>query len=194
MTGYEAAELSLIDHLFHWCFQHWLTILTGALLLYSGLPWLVPLLLANGYTDAGNLLFALYGPLCHQSPSSSYFWLGHQVAYCHRDTAIYTTLLAMSLLYALLRPVIGSRPLAWRWFLLFLVPLILDGGTHLLDTLIPTLNLRDPNDAVGSLNWLLRTVTGMLAGIGFVLAIYPRLDRDLRGIGIPDEFDQPPYR
>ncbi|NJL04199.1 MAG: hypothetical protein HC911_04645 [Chloroflexaceae bacterium] len=80
------------------------------------------------------------------------------------------------------------------WLLLLLIPLALDGGTHMLGTLIPTLNLRAPNDAVGALNWWLRTVTGALAAVGFVLTIYPRLDRDLRGIGIPDEFDRLPYR
>ncbi len=189
MTGYEAAELSLLDHFFYWCFEHWLTILNACLLLYSGLPWLAPWLLANGYSDAGNLIFALYSPLCHQAAGSSYFWLGHQVAYCHRDTALYTTLLAAGLIYVLVRSWLVPRPLAWRWVVLLMLPMMLDAGTHMLGNLLPGLHLRDPNDAVWSFNWWLRTITGTLAALALVLAVYPRVDRDLRGVGNCDEYD-----
>lgn len=176
-------ELSPLDHFFHWCFQHWLTLVNILVLLYSGLPWLAPWLIANGYTQPGELLFMLYTPLCHQGAGSSFFFLGEQVAYCHRDAAIYTSLLLVGLVYSQVRRWLVAHPLPWRWFLLLLLPTVLDAGTHMLGNLLPHLNLRDPNDALWSFNWWMRMITGVLLALGVLLAVYPRIDRDLRGVG-----------
>ena len=56
--------------------------------------------------------------------------------------------------------------------------MLLDGGTHLLDDLLG-LGLRG-SDAIGTLNFWLRMVTGLLFAMAVVIALYPRLERDLR--------------
>jgi uncharacterized membrane protein len=173
----------VMDNIAHWCFQHWLLILNTLVLLYAGIPWLSPLLIELGFVGVGNALFAIYAPLCHQSPTNSPYLFGHQVAFCNREAAMYTALVVGGLLYAGGRHWLVRRPLAKRWLLLLLLPLLLDGTSQTVDALMPGLGLRDPNDAPFSLNWWLRIVSGVLAAAAVVLIIYPRLDRDLRGLG-----------
>ncbi len=182
--------------------RHWLLWLNLTLGLYALLPWLSPLLRSWGWEQAGRLLFRLYTPLCHQQPALSYTFRGYQVAYCHRDTAIYSTLLLGSLLFGLWRRRI--RPLPGWAFLLSLLPMGLDGLTHTLAYLVPAWSFRRENtwailltggrlppsfyagDAIGSLNWWLRTLSGVLFALGVVLFIYPRIEAELPGQDQPD--------
>jgi uncharacterized membrane protein len=157
--------------------RRWLLFANGLTLLYAGLPWLAPLARAAGYDRLGRLLFLLYLPLCHQRPERSFTVYGYQVAYCHRCTALYTSLLAAGLLFGRLRGRITPAPL--RVGGLLLLPMLLDGGTHLLDDLLG-LGLRGGGDAVGTLNFALRALTGLLVGVAALIALYPRLERELR--------------
>ncbi len=168
----------MIDRAVLWCFDHWLMLINGMVLVYGGLPWLSPLLISMGYTQAGRLLFYLYTPLCHQRPTQSFFLLGNQVAFCHREAAMYTALFVGGLIFARVRHTL--RPIRFRLMLLLLLPLALDGTTHLIDEIVPSLALRSPNDAIGSINWWLRMITGVLFAVAVVLGIYPRLEQDLR--------------
>ncbi len=115
------------------------------------------------------------------------------MAFCWRNTAIYGGMFLFGLLYALAR----ERKAPWlRWllkpipfwgFLLFLLPMALDGLTH-------TLGLRDMSENVNmdmwysllltpsgsqlfSLNWSLRIVTGLMAALGVMWFSLGRLDR-----------------
>jgi uncharacterized membrane protein len=144
-------------------------------LLYAGLPWLSPLARAAGYERLGQLLFLLYLPLCHQRPERSFSLYGYQVAFCHRCAAIYTALLAAGLLFGVLRPLLSPAPL--RLGGLLLVPMLVDGGMHLIDDAL-ALGLRAGGDAPGSLNFALRMLTGLLFGMAALLVLYPRLERD----------------
>src|SRR5690606_22415853 len=72
-----------------WCLRHWLLCVNTLALLYAGLPWLSPLAKASGHTLIGELIFRAYTALCHQKPERSFFICGHQVAFCHRCTALY---------------------------------------------------------------------------------------------------------
>jgi uncharacterized membrane protein len=168
---------SILDRIARWCARHWLALLNTLVLLYGGLPWLAPLLQARGYTMAGNLIFLLYTPLCHQKPAQSFFLLGHQVAFCHREAAMYTLLFLGGLLYASLRKKV--RPISLRATGYLLLPMLLDGGTHLIDDLLHWVELRG-SDAPGSLNWWLRMLTGLLFAIAVILGLYTRLDRSFR--------------
>lgn len=87
------------------------------------------------------------------------------------------------------------RPLSIWGFILFALPMALDGGTHMLSDTIGGIGggFRDTNtwlaaltnsafvpgfyagDAVGSLNFWLRLITGLLFGLGIVWFAYPRL-------------------
>jgi len=90
--------------------------------------------------------------------------LGYKMAYCQRDTAIYTALLLAGLAFALVRK--RARPLPFKVFLLVLVPLALDGITQLL-------GMREST-------WLLRVITGGLLGVSLVWLIYPYVEREMR--------------
>jgi uncharacterized membrane protein len=171
-----------VEEILHWCFQHWLWIVNGLVLLYGGLPWLSPLLIELGYPQLGGLFFLLYTPLCHQIPEQSFFLFGHQVAFCHREAAMYTALFIGGLLYAPAREWLARHPISMRMVLLLLLPLFLDGARHFVA--LPGLDLRAGNiDSIGSFNWWMRMITGVLFAVAMVLGIYPRLDFALRGTG-----------
>jgi uncharacterized membrane protein len=90
--------------------------------------------------------------------------LGFKVAYCERNFAIYTTVLAVGLLYALLRG--RMAPLPWPGLVALLLPIALDGLTQLA--------------GARESDWMLRTLTGVLAGVAGVWLVYPRVDRAFR--------------
>ncbi len=118
-----------IDRKILWLSKHWLAALNVFMALFVGLPFLAPILLANGYTAPANLIYSLYRAICHQLPSHSYFIMGEQMAFCQRDTAIYGSLLLGGLVFGLIRH--HLRPLPLRWYVFFLVPIALDGGMQL---------------------------------------------------------------
>jgi uncharacterized membrane protein len=176
----------------YWLLQHWLALVNLAAALFAGLPLAAPLLMAAGWHAPALLIYTLYHAACHQWPGRSYFLFGPQVvysmdelnraglgmarefvgdaavgfkvAYCERDLAIYTTVLLTGLLYALVRT--RARPLPWRVFLLALAPMALDGFPQLFGWHEST--------------WLLRTLTGVLAGFAGVWLLYPRIERAVR--------------
>jgi uncharacterized membrane protein len=167
-----------LNHAVNWSLRHWLLLVNGLALTYAGLPWLSPVARATGHPLIGQALFVLYTPLCHQLPQRSFFVCGHQVAFCHRCAAMYTSIFVAGLLFGLLRRRI--RPAALKVGALLLLPMLLDGGTHLLDDVFG-LGFRGGGDAIGTLNFWLRMLTGVLVGVAVLVAAYPRLERDLRG-------------
>ncbi len=68
---------------------------------------------------------------------------------------------------------------------LLLLPMLLDGGMHLLDDLL-MLGLRGGGDGVGTLNFALRMLSGLLCGVAVLVVLYPRLERDLRRLRCAD--------
>lgn len=133
--------------------------------------------------------------------------LGYKVAWSDRMVSLYTPLFIGGLLFALarwrfrVRASDRNRSTVWRilpvrWWLLALVPLFVDGVTHMISDAIHfsfgfrdsnawlatlTGNLFAPNfyagDAIGSFNWWLRLLTGMLAGFATAWLIYPPLEK-----------------
>lgn len=120
--------------------------------------------------------------------------LGWKVAWSDRMVSMYTSIFLFGLLYALLRRW-GFRfqPIPWWLFLLFIVPMGLDGTTHLINDAL-RLDFRQSNewamiltgnifptqfymdDMFGSLNSLLRLVTGVIFGFGVVAFLWPMMD------------------
>ena len=165
-----------------WGLRHWLLILNSGAALYAGLPWLSPLAKCTGHPLIGDLLFRLYTPLCHQKPERSFFVCGHQVGFCHRCAAMYTSIVVAGLLFGLLRRYI--RPTSLKIAGLLLLPMLVDGGTHLIDDLFG-LGFRGGGDAIGTPNFWLRMITGVLVGVAVLLAVYPRVERDLARASVP---------
>jgi uncharacterized membrane protein len=161
--------------------RHWLFLFNSVAVLYAGLPWISPALREAGYERLGGLIFAIYrfGAFCHQLPERSFFVGRHQVCYCHRCTALYTTVAVTGLLYGLIR---WRFPLSTRLLLLAAVPILIDGLTHLIADIAPGLGLRSMTDAVGSLNFWLRMATGTIFGAAAILWLYPRIDQQFADV------------
>lgn len=213
--------------------RHWLAIVTGLVAVYAGLPWLAPVLMKLGWTGPANAIYLVYSFMCHQLPQRSYFlfgskptyslaevsavweWrtlielrrfigtpeMGYKVAYAHRLTAIWTSVLISSLLFSRVRH--WLRPLPVKWYLLLILPMAVDGFTHLLTEVIPFIDWRATNawfhpiaeglgwqlsanfytgTTIGSLNWALRTVTGALFGTASVWLVFPHTERAMASL------------
>ena len=91
---------------------------------------------------------------------------GYKVAICQRDIAIYAAVFVSGLVYALIRP--RLRPLPFKWYLVLLIPIAVDGLTQLF-------GLRESN-------WWLRTLTGALFGAASVWLAYPYVDDAMRDV------------
>ena len=129
--------------------------------------------------------------------------LGWKVAWSDRMVAMYTSIFLFGLLYALLRERGFKLPaMPWWLFFLFIFPLALDGTTHLINDVL-RLQFRQTNewavlitggvfppefyvdDMFGSLNSVLRIITGLLFGFGVVGFLWPLME---------SEFSPPPPR
>lgn len=86
--------------------------------------------------------------------------LGYKMAYCQRDTAMYTSLLLAGMVFGLIRH--HLRPLPFALYIVFLVPLGIDGLAQFFGFYEST--------------WQLRTITGSLFGIATVWFAYPYLE------------------
>jgi uncharacterized membrane protein len=81
--------------------RHWLALLLTSLLLFTSVPFLAPVAMAAGWTQAGNTIYSLYGPFCHQLPQRSWFLFGPKLTYTLSELQQYA-------------PV--DSPWAWRSF------------------------------------------------------------------------------
>ena len=90
--------------------------------------------------------------------------LGYKMAYCQRDTAMYTSLLLAGIAFGLVRH--HLKPLPFRLYLILLVPWAVDGFAQLLGFYEST--------------WQLRTITGGLFGLGTVWFAYPYLEAAMK--------------
>ena len=110
--------------------------------------------------------------------------------------ALFTSIFLFGLLYALLRQRGFHLKGISAWLLLlFILPLAVDGTTHLINDVL-WLDFRDANqwavvltggifpadfyagDLVGSLNSILRVASGILFGFGIVGFLWPLMDRE----------------
>lgn len=82
---------------------------------------------------------------------------GWKVAICERDVAIYGSMFLAGLVFALARFKVPG--LSWKLYLVFLIPIALDGGTQLI--------------GLRSSTWWTRTITGVIFGVATVWLIYP---------------------
>ena len=122
--------------------------------------------------------------------------MGWKVAWSDRMIGMYMSIFIFGLIYALLRE-LGYRwpPMPWWLFFLFILPMALDGTTHLINDAL-RLQFRQTNDwaawltfhafppgfyvddMFGSLNSLLRLVTGILFGFGVVGFLWPIMESE----------------
>jgi uncharacterized membrane protein len=171
---------------------HWLALLNLFFGLYVGLPLLAPLLMDVGWTTPAKIIYTVYRPLCHQRPERSYFLTGDElvyskdelaaagvdvgllsrdignetvgwkVAFCERDVAIYGSIFLAGLAYGILRRRLGTWTMPIKVYVIFLVPMGIDGVLQLF--------------GFYESDWIRRTISGAVFGAGSVLFAYPYLE------------------
>lgn len=204
--------------------RHWLLFLNLLIAVWVVLPWLAPVFMQLGWSSAGKAVYLLYSFQCHQMPQRSFFLFGNQmtyslaeiqaagvnitnpfllrqfignsemgwkVAWSDRMVSMYTSILLAGVLYVFFRRL---KPLSLWAFALFLAPMGIDGGTHMLSDLAGIgLGFRDSNawlvslmgsifppafyagDALGSFNSWMRLISGLFFGIAIAWLVYPHL-------------------
>jgi uncharacterized membrane protein len=125
--------------------------------------------------------------------------MGWKVAWSDRMVFMYTSILLWGMLFWLLRRRI--KPLRWWLLIIFLLPMAVDGFTHMISDFTGGIGLgfRDSNawlatltnntfpatfyagDAFGSFNSWMRLITGLLFSLGVVWTLYPRLHSGFNG-------------
>ena len=177
-----------LDHFARALIRHWLLIFNSLAVLYATLPWIAPLLERAGWTRTGHLIFQMYGAWCHQLPDRSFFVGNYQVCYCHRCTALYSSIALAGLLFGVIR---WQTRISNRVMLLATLPILIDGLWHMADDFFPKLGLRSPVNNVGSLNFWLRMITGVLFGVMLIVWLYPRFDEALKDAMLTPEAGLP---
>lgn len=72
---------TFIDRAFYWLSRRYMVVFNLLAFLYIGLAFLPPVLLAGGNAPPANLIYSVYGRLCHQLAYRSWFLFGEQAAY-----------------------------------------------------------------------------------------------------------------
>lgn len=122
--------------------------------------------------------------------------LGWKIAWSDRMVSMYTSIFLFGLLYALLRERgIRLKGISWWLFGLLILPMAVDGTTHLINDAL-RLDFRQTNqwavfltnyalptnfytdDLFGSLNSVLRIVTGILFGYSVVGFLWPIMESE----------------
>jgi len=198
VTGRSRDMVILADKAIFKLAKHWLALVNIFWALYVGLPVLAPVLMDAGWTLPANVIYTLYRTACHQRPERSYFvggpelvyspeelaaagvdldpfvrdignaQVGWKVAFCERDVAIYGSILLGGLVYGLVRRRLRGWRMPFRVFLLFLIPMGIDGVLQLFGFYEST--------------WLVRTITGTIFGLGAVFFAYPHLEEGFADI------------
>lgn len=121
---------AVVDAMASFMSLHWLAVLNTALAVFIGIAFLVPVGYSLGFVGPSSRVFEFYRYVCGQTPSHSFFVAGYQMCLCSRCLAIYSSLLASGLLLAIFRYRADIRAIGWKWWLLGMVPMALDGGTQ----------------------------------------------------------------
>jgi uncharacterized membrane protein len=122
--------------------------------------------------------------------------MGWKVAWSDRMVYMYTSIIFLGTIFFYPRRR-KMKPLPWWGFLLLLLPMAIDGGTHFISDIVGGIGggFRDSNlwlailtgnnfpvtfyagDALGSFNSWMRLITGILFALGIVWFIFPYLQR-----------------
>jgi uncharacterized membrane protein len=175
--------------------KHWLLLANIGLGILALLPVAAPVLMASGRSRLGQLLYAIYAPLCHQLPERSFFLFGSQLAYtlqeleqllgpdvplryignpvigykiavCQRDIAAYGAMWVAGLAYIPLRE--RLRPLSLKVFALLCLPMAVDGFGQLFGVWDST-------------PWR-RVITGALFGLACIWLAYPYVEAGMKDV------------
>lgn len=116
--------------------------------------------------------------------------MGWKIAWSDRMISFYTSVWFFAILWYPLRRKV--KPLSWWSFILLLLPIAIDGGTHMVSDFAGVgQGFRDTNqwlavltnniypatfyagDALGSFNSIMRFITGLIAGLAITWLVFP---------------------
>jgi uncharacterized membrane protein len=171
---------------FFW--RHRVGAIIGSLSTFVGLAWAAPLTTSWGLGSGFyNAVHSVYRLVCDQVPERSAQLGGLPVCLCWRCTAIYGGSLLFGSIYAISRDrnidwlAWLRRPVSLVVMLLFGLPLILDGATHALGFRTGIADAYSSDFWLSwqafSADWWLRIVTALVATVGAVKFLCPRLDK-----------------
>jgi uncharacterized membrane protein len=69
------------DRFTAWFSDHYMLVFNLIFLVYTGLPFLAPVMMKIGATGPASIIYTVYRPLCHQLAYRSWFLFGEQPAY-----------------------------------------------------------------------------------------------------------------
>ena len=170
--------------------RHRVGALVAGLSTFLGAGWVAPLTTTWGWGDGFyTAVHNVYQLVCDQIPERSAHLNDLPVCLCWRCTAIYAGSLIFGILYTLGRDRrLGSfnmkwltRPVSLLIMLLFGLPLILDGASHAFGLRPGPSYAYSPDFWLSwlplSVDWWLRIGTSLLAAVGAVKFLCPRLDK-----------------
>ncbi len=194
LSGWKKDLVLFIDRQVLALAKHWLATFNLLVGMYTLLPILAPILMANGAPQIGKWIYVLYSPACHQLPHRSFFLFGPQATYSIQELWALNLLPDTKLLTLkqfLGTPQIGFKiaicqrdialygglfvgGLAFALLRKRLKPLsLLLYGLCLLPMVIDggtqLIGLRESS-------WLTRTITGGLVGLASVWMLYPHVE------------------
>lgn len=170
----DQAIIKAIEAFLRFFAAHWLALLNLVNFGFVAGAVFSPFLMFIGAIPLGSVLFSFYRLVCHQLPFRSDFIFGYQVAMCQRNMAIYASMFLAGIGFAFVRT--RLKPLPWRWYLVLITPMAIDGFTQLF-------GLRESN-------WTLRVITGTLFGAATVWLAYPHLQVGIRQVTRPIATEQ----
>ena len=179
-----------VDRAARYIGKHWLRLVSVALALFVGLPFLAAIFASLGWWGLADPIYMAYAIQCHQLPERAPTFFGFESAQCIRCSALYGGMLLFGVVYGVARDRKVSwlrwllRPAPWYVLVLLLLPILFDGVSHMSGLrgeprfdFDPGFGMFDVGAQAFSLNWWLRVVTGLTAGLGVVWFAYPRMER-----------------
>lgn len=124
---------------------------------------LAPILAYFGLDSIARPIFFSMHVFCAQTPSHSFYIGGHQMCLCERCTAIYSSMFMGCLVFLLTKK--HWKGIPWWMWIIFCLPMALDGGTQMF-------GLREST-------WALRLLTGSIFGYGLMWFALPLMQKSL---------------
>ncbi len=96
---------------FSWISDHWFGIFLGIYGAWVFTPWLAPVFMQLGWTNAGRVVYFIYSFFCHQLPERSFFFFGEKTMYSLKEieAAWQNTINPF-----ILRGFIGNSSMGWK--------------------------------------------------------------------------------
>lgn len=140
--------------------NHWLLLVNLVVLAFILPIVLYPVMMSTGNSvlmDIAGWMLAAYHATCHQLPERSLFISGYKMAVCSRCFAIYVAFLFGGIAFNFFRKKL--KPWDLKYYVLFCIPMALDGFTQLF-------GFRESTNE-------LRILTGVIFGLGSALYVLP---------------------